>query len=316
MPDTYPNLKADPIEDVRADIDNIPRDNDSNGLTYYVDGNAGSNGYDGLSWWTEPGTLKGPKATLAAAIAASNLTIATHPILAGAGWAARNIINIKGDMLVEDLTVLAQKCDIIGRGSHDANPMATIQGNHAIGAAGNHGCRWFNVRFTVPAAGGDIFTVPTTTGGLAFKGCVFNAHQSTKAGGALIVTASLAFKVLGCRFIGAFSDAVIELGTGAMADLLIADNIIEGANKGIEVNSGLTIGQWQGYILRNRIYTQDMCIDENSDTLVIGGNRGITANNKGALLVGAIDGNVDLAFDNRFTCADENNVEWPALGAI
>lgn len=313
--DDFGNIKSDPIFDVRDAIDDIPRDNDSNGLTYYADGNAGSNGYDGLSWWTEAGTLKGPKATLAAAITASNLTIATHPLLAGAGWAARNEIHIKGDMLVEDLTILPNKCDIIGEGSHDANPMATIQGNHAIGATAAAGCRFINVRFTVPSAGGDIITLPTTTSGIAFIDCVFNAHQSTKAGGAIIATASLSLKVKNCRFIGEYSDAVIELGAGAMDDCIIEGNTIEGVNKGIEVNASLTMAQWQGYIRNNTFFTTLACIDDASSKFAIIGNRGVTLAAKGASFAGAVVGNVDQSLENVFTASDSQNSDWPAREA-
>lgn len=303
--DDYGNLKGDPIEDVRADIDNIPRDNNSNGLTYYVDGNAGSDGYDGLSWWTEVGTLKGPKATLAAAITASNLAIATHPDLAGAGWAARNEIHIKGDMLVEDLTVLPNKCDIIGEGSHDANPMATIQGNQAIGATAAMGCRFINVRFTVPSAGGDIITLPATTSGIAFIDCVFNAHQSTKAGGAIIATASHALKVQNCRLIGAFSDAVIELGAGAMNDCIIEGNYIEGANQGIDVSGSLTMTlPQQGYIRGNTFKTALACINDASSLFIVSDNNGVTLAVRGTNGSGAIVANRDLSVNNRFTCAD------------
>lgn len=311
MADTFPDLKGDPIEDIRADIDNIPRDNDSNGLTYYVDGNAGSDGYDGLSWWTEPGTLKGPKKTLAAAITASNLTIATHPFLAGAGFAARNEIHIKGDMLVEDLTVLANKCDIVGEGSHDANPMATIQGNHAIAGAAHLGCRFINVRFTVPSGGGDIFTIPTTTSGQAFIDCVFNAHQSTKAGGAIVATASHALKVQRCRFIGAFSDAVIELGAGAINDCILEDNYIEGANQGIDVSASLTMTlPQQGYIRGNTFKTTLACINDASGLFVLAENNGVTLAARGINNAGAVVGSRALSVNNYFTCSDVSFV-WP-----
>ncbi len=285
--------------------------NESGGVDYFVNGNqALDTDGDGSSWDI-------PKKLLASAITLSNAVIARNRAAGGHRyWAARNRIFCKGDMLVEDLTVLPNKCDVIGVGSHDSNPMATLQGNHAIGAGAYIGTRWKNMRFTVPAAGGDIFTVPTTTGGLAFEKCVFNAHQSTKAGGALVITASHMLKVLDCRFIGAFTDAVIEIGAGAIADLLIQGNKIEGANKGIEVNASYTSGQWKSWIIGNYFHTTLACIDENSDLIPLIDNRGVTLAPKGASLAGAVDGNANLSMGNRFTTSDATNVLWPAEGAI
>lgn len=297
------DLKTDTFTDIRDDLSDVPRDNDTNGLTYYVDGNAGDDGNDGLAW-EEDGLGEGPMATLAAAITASNLTIATHPSLYGAGWAARNRIYCKGDMLVEDLTVLAQKCDIIGVGSHDSNPMATLQGNHAIGAAGNHGCRFFNMRFTPPSGGGDIFTIPTTTGGVAFYDCVFDAHQSTKAGGAIVSTGSHMLRAEDCRFIGQYTDAVIELGAGAGADTIIKNNWIEGANQGIDVNASFTTGQFLAIIEGNTFETALACINDASGLFAVVNNTGITLANRGYNGSGAIVASRDLSVNNHFTCAD------------
>ena len=243
--------------------------NPSRGLTYYADGNVGDDNDNGLGAAT-------PFATVTAAMAASHATIATSPYGTGIGGAARNILYIKGDTFAEDLTTLAQKTDIIGVGSHDSNPMATITGNHVIGAAAYYGCRFFNVRFQAPAGGGDLFTVPTTTGGLAFHNCVFDGHNSTKATGALIVTASHMFRVSNCRFIGEYSDAVIELGAGVMNDCIIEGNHIQGVNKGILVNAGLTQTQYQGFIRDNTFFTTLACIDDQSSTFAIIRNNGIT----------------------------------------
>lgn len=286
--------------------------NPSYGVDYKVDGNSGdtlANGADGLSWGNA-------FSTFAEAVTASNLTIVTSPHETGAGFAARNTIVLKGDTLAEDITILPNKCDVIGVGSHDSNPMATLEGDHTIDAGAYIGTRFFNMRFLHKNAAGDIFTVPTTTGGLAFIGCVFDAHQATKAGGALVITASLAFKVIGCRFIGAYSDAVIELGAGAMADMLIQGNYIEGADKGIEVNASYTSGQWKSWIIGNYFHTTLACIDENSDVIPLIDNRGVTLAAKGASLAGAVDGNANLSMGNRFSTSDATNVLWPAEGAI
>ncbi len=284
--------------------------NPSGGAEFFVNGNEANDLGDGLSWAS-------PKQLFASAVTLNNTEVAKNRAAGGyVYWAARNRIHCKGDTLAEDITVLPNKCDIIGHGSHDSNPMCTLEGDHTIGAAAYQGTRFWNMRFLHKNAAGDIFTVPATTGGLAFIGCVFDAHQDTKAGGALVITGVLGFKVLGCRFIGAYSDAVIELGAGAIADCIIADNIIEGADKGIEVNASFTMGQWQGYILRNTFHTTLACIDDNSSLFVINDNRGVTLAPKGSLLAGAVDGEENLAMGNRFTTSDATNVLWPAEGAI
>lgn len=280
--------------------------NQSGGADYFVDGNKANDLGDGLSWPTA-------KNTFSSAVTLSNAYIASS---ANRAWAKRNRIHCTGDTLAEDITILPNKCDVIGYGSHDSNPMCTLEGDHTIGAAAHQGTRFMNMRFLHKNAAGDIFTVPATTGGLAFIGCVFDAHQATKAGGALVITGVLGFKVLGCRFIGAYSDAVIELGAGAIADCIIADNVIEGADKGIEVNASFTMGQWQGYILRNTFHTTLACIDDNSSLFVINDNRGVTLAAKGSNLAGAVDGEENLSMGNRFTTSDATNVLWPAEGAI
>ncbi len=304
MPDDFGNIFDDPIDDVREDLGNVPSNNESYGFTYFVDGNAGSDGNDGLS-------KEKPFKTLAVAITASNLTIATHPALAGAGFAARNRINVKGDTLAEDLTVLAQKCDIVGLGSNDSNKRATVTGVHAIGAAGNHGCRFVHMRFQIKAAGGDIFTIPTTTGGVEFLDCVFDGHNAIKAGSAIIATASHMLRIENCRFIGEYSDAVIELGAGAMADCIIKNNWIEGVNQGIDVNSGLTMTQFQGVIEDNTIFTTLACINDASGKFALINNNGVTLAARGLKQAGAVVGNVLLAVGNFFTCSDGHNMPWP-----
>lgn len=305
---TIPDLITDDEADMRtslADAILLGSGQKSGRVVYYVNGNRGSDDGTGLTWATA-------KKTLAAAVTLSNANIA----LDLGGWAARNVILCKGDTLLEDLTVLPSKCDVIGVGSHNANPMCTIEGVQTIGAGAYMGTRFINMRFFIKAAGGDLFTVPTTTSGLAFHRCVFDAHNTVKAGGAIIATASMGLKIMSCRFIGEYSDAVIELGAGQMDDCVIEGNTIEGVNKGIEVNSSLAMTQWQGFIKNNTFFTTLACIDDASSKFAIIGNRGVTLAAKGSSLAGAVVGNIALSLDNRFSCSDENNVEWPALGAI
>lgn len=254
---------------------------------YYVDGNAGADTNDGLSWNT---ALK----TLTAAFVLSNAKIAA----AAAGWAARNAILIKGDSFVEDLITLPSKTDIIGIGSCDHHPQARIIGNAVIGAGAYMGTRFINVAFKSPAAGGVIFTVPTTTSGLAFINCFFDARSTAAATKAIMVTASEMFTVLGCRFVGKYSTTTIDVGTGDSRALLIKDNLIESGAIGITIHSGLTCADAVAMILNNVFDVVTLFIDENSDKVIVGGNRGRTQANGTVALT--IDYNAAMAYDNVF----------------
>src|SRR5690606_1268463 len=116
----------------------------------------------------------------------------------------------------------------------------TLVGNHVIPATHEgHGCRWINFRFMGPAAGGDIFTI-TDQHGIEFLDCDFFATSTTPATAALIATACVDLKIKRCRFYGAFSDAVIELGAGQADGFEAIGNFICGADNGIEIPSTAT----------------------------------------------------------------------------
>lgn len=241
--------------------DNIPQ---SPGVTYYVDVNAGLDTYDGLSW---DSALK----TLSAAIVLSNASIA-----AGAsGWAARNRVYFKGDndeAHKETLVTLPNKCDVIGVGSYDHRSYPVLIGNHVIGAGAYTGCRFINMGFRSLAAGGAIFTVPTTTSGLQFVECFLDASTTTPGTIGISLTAVELARIEKCEFIGAFSTAAIVIGAGESNGLMIDGNKILGAAKGIQVDIGMTTSIRGGAIVNNVIDTAGMCIDENSDKLLISGN--------------------------------------------
>ena len=111
----------------------------STGKVIYVDGNRAANG-DGTSW-------ENAYNVLASALADSHADIA---VSSQRGWADRNKRYVKGDALTEDLTALAQKTDVIGVGSYDANKQPGLIGNHVIGAINYAGCRFINF----PCGGG------------------------------------------------------------------------------------------------------------------------------------------------------------------
>lgn len=288
---------------------NLARMFNSDGVVYYVDVNAGVDTNDGLSW---DAAFK----TLAVAITASNATIAASPYGTGRGWAARNTIFYKGDnkeAAAETLITLPSKCDVIGVGSYDHRPMPFMIGNHVIGAGAYMGTRFFNMGFMSPAAGGVIFTVPTTTSGLAFYGCHFDGRSTTPATKAIMATAVEQFTIQGCRFYGKYSTTTIDLGAGSTRALLITDNYIESGAIGVTAHASLTCADAIGFIDRNTFAVVTLCIDDNSSKLSCNDNRGFTAAAKEIATV--MDCNEITCANNIFGNATGTGI-YPALAAI
>jgi hypothetical protein len=276
------------------------------GTVYYVDGNAGVDTNDGFSWET---AFK----TIAVALAASHADIAAG----AAGWASRNIILVKGDALTENLVLLAQKTDVIGVGSMDWRSKAQLLGNHVIpNTAETHGCRFFNMEFKSPIAGGDIFTI-TDQHGIEFIGCDFLGNSTTAATAACVATACVDLKFKGCRFFGAFSDAVIEIGAGQADDFTVEDCFIQGANMGIDISVSATYAANKCGIIKNNIISSTLaCINDALGTTFVINNRLRTAAAKGSAMAGCIVCGITYAQDNRCTTSDANNVIYPAEGSI
>lgn len=293
---TVPSFRY--MEDIAAGVGSI-------GTTYYVDVNAGADTNDGLSW-------EYPLQTLAAAIVLSNANIA-----AGAsGWANRNRIFYKGDnaeAAAETLITLPNKCDVIGVGSYDHRDTPMMIGNHLIGAGAYMGTRFINMGFLSPAAGGAIFTVPTTTSGLCFIGCVFDGRSTVAATIGLSLTAVEQAKVIGCRFIGKFSTEAIYIGTGESRALLIEGNHIESGAIGIAVHASATCSDARAMILNNVFDVVTLVVDDNSDKFLIGGNRGRTSANGTVALT--IDYNAVFAYDNIFAHSAGVS-QYPVMAAI
>jgi hypothetical protein len=274
------------------------------GKVYFVDNNAGLDTNDGLSWGL---AFK----TLAKGLAVSHANIAAS----SSGWAARNKIYYKADAETANLVLLADKTDVIGVGSYDARSMPGIIGNH-IPVGAFMGTRFINIAFRSPAAGGDIWTVPTTVTGLAFIGCDFDGASTTPATGAIVITTSERFTIQNCRFVGAYSDAVIELAGTEFNSLMISDNVIQGANQGIDVKSTVTTSIRAGYILRNVINSTTEGINEASGKLYVHDNRVVTLAAKGAAGAGAIVAGAKMMLGNKISASDVANADVPALGTL
>jgi hypothetical protein len=262
----------------------------SPGKIYYVDGNDGVDTQDGLSWET---AVK----TLAVAFALSNADIASGAF----GWTSRNKIYVKSDNDEDDketIITLPNKCDVIGVGSYDHKPYPVFIGNHVIGAGAYMGTRFINVGFQSLDAGGVIFTVPTTTSGLAFIGCTFDGRGTTPATKAIVATAVEQLTIQDCRFIGKYSTTTIDIGTGSSRALLIRDNLIESGAIGITVHASMTCADAVAMILNNVFDVVTLFIDEYSDKVIVGGNRGRTQADGTVVLT--INYNDNMAYDNIF----------------
>jgi hypothetical protein len=162
--------------------------------TYYVDLNVAATG---------AGSPDHPFATIAEAITASNTSIG---LTANRWWARRNRIYVCGDGITESLTVLPEKCDIIGCGS-DLYPFPRVIGRHTIAAAAV-GCRFISMGFQANSAT-DLMTIPAACHGLQFLDCLF----IPKSGGTTVglgITDTACMKISGCTF---------QIGGGAMATI-------------------------------------------------------------------------------------------------
>ena len=275
-------------------------------VTYYVDGNAGNDANNGLSW-------EYAFKTLAVAMAASHANIAAT----STGWAARNRILLKADATTEDLVLFAQKTDVIGVGSMDWRAKPQIVGNHIIpNTAETHGCRFINTEFKGPAAGGDIITM-TDQHGIAFIDCDFLGNSTTAATGAIIATACVDLQIVRCRFTGAFSDAVIELGAGQADGFVVKDCFIQGANVGIDIPGTVTYAANKCGLIDNNLISSTLeGIKDALGTTFVRRNNIRTAAAKGTAMAGAIVCGITYAQDNRCTTSDANNVVYPAQGTI
>ena len=129
--------------------------NPTGAADYFVDLNVSATG---------DGSMQSPFQTIAEAITASNTSIG---LTANRWWARRNRIFVMGDGIEEDLTVLPEKCDIIGCGS-DLVPYPRVIGAHTIAAA-KVGCRFINVGFQATGTD-DLFVIPAGCHGLQFLG--------------------------------------------------------------------------------------------------------------------------------------------------
>jgi hypothetical protein len=252
---------------------------------YFVDLNVSSSG-DGLSWATAFGTV-------AEAITASNTSIG---LSANRWWARRNRIFVCGDGIDEDLTVLPEKCDIIGVGS-DLFPFPRIVGNHAFAAAAV-GVRFINLGFYTSATG-DLMSFPTSCHGLQILNCFM--HPGTTSAKAIEITSSAHVRIDG---------NTITVGAGDMSKIFGVGISIEGTtchdthitNNNITATAGIAIVEAgaaaMGSIIQgNVIRATGLAIDDNSDDFQVVNNRWMTDIDTSTSTAG-YDFNIQLAAGN------------------
>ena len=278
------------------------RPNPSGGQDYYVDGNVSTTGTAGLSW---SDAFK----TLAEAIAASDISIA---LTANRWWARRNRIFVVGDTLTETLVKFPTKCDVVGVGAYDSNPMPGLVGNHApVGES--YSTRFFNIQFQGVATASPIITITSAAGGMEFHGCVFDAAAGTLTS-AILATASMGLKVQDCDFRGTFATSYISFGAGNAGRCRILGNRMIGtAAIGIVVDASMTGSTGNHLIDGNIITATGIVIDDNSDLFFITNNQMHTAADMTADSTGGMDCLHDQAINNVISSSagTERNADFP-----
>lgn len=258
--------------------------------TYYVDLNVAATG---------AGSPDHPFATLAEAIAASNTSIG---LSSNRWWARRNRIFVCGDGIDEDLTVLPEKCDIIGCGS-DLVPYPRIIGHHTIALA-KVGCRLINLGFQLDGTGVGI-TIPAGCHGFQIIG----GHLQPALAGNTVgvqITDSALVKILGFEIYqnpGAYGTGICAVGIAIAGTASNHQTIIDGcyinAAEGIDVVSSAPA--YDSRISNCFIHAVALTVDDNSDQFYVLNNRLITDADIDSDPATGIDCKVEFASGNIIT---------------
>ncbi len=256
--------------------------NPTGAADYFVDLNVSATG---------DGSIASPFATIAEAITASNTSVG---LTANRWWARRNRIFVMGDGITESLTVLPEKCDIIGMGS-DLYPFPRIIGHHTIAVA-KVGCRFINIGFQSTGAGATI-TLPAGCHGFQALNCLFIATLGGSTIG-ISITDSACIVIDNCRFLnnigsGAYAMAISILGTVGHETEITNNRFTTTA--GILVAAGIAA---TGSIIANNIMRiTAMGINDASSTYQVVNNRWMTDINTGTSTAGYTF-NLQLAVGN------------------
>ena len=284
-----------------------PTVNPTGAMDYFVDGNRLAAGA-GTSWGTAYDTL-------AEAITASNLSIASS---ANRWWARRNRIFVCGDQEInEDLTILPEKCDIIGVG-YDVEAMPMIIGNHDIAAVATgkaRGTRFINCGFIDETGATPVFTFGDGMLGLGFYGCLFWPFITGGTIAISLETGNPHFRFINSEIRGnvggpaLFAEGIKINGT-TQQDFLIEDSKIY-ATEGIHIHAGT--GTYNSYIMRNFIRAAALCVNDVAGLTVGVDNRMITDANTGADALLGVVATKSLWSGNKLTgiAGTEENADYP-----
>jgi hypothetical protein len=271
------------LYDILTQLQNIGASN--KGEVFFVEANAGSDGYDGRSW---------DKAfkSLPYALAVSDASISRG----AKGWESRNTVFCRGQF-TETLVELADKTDIIGIGG--VNTRTRLTGTH-IPADNTYSTRFFNFEFRDDgASSGWTFAA----GAFEFHNCLFK-HTNSSETYAITITNPTDVLIEGCEFIPyievMYSAAAIYLiADGSYQNCRIINNIIRGA-KGIYCTDNALNNHFSCLIKDNFIQATTQCIDDNTDDWDIVNNRMVTA----TTMANGLDINAKKAVGNIITGSD------------
>lgn len=230
------------------------------GTAFYVDGNAGSDSNDGLSWETAVKTV------------AAGIALADDDIAKTNHWDRRNLLFINGGAYTEDLVRFPEKTDIIGVGSTDFHAKAQLIGHH-IPATAVSGCRFINISFECLTAHPCV-TLAAGFHGTAFIGCDFLGNASTTYG--ISMTDCTELHVERCHFKGydggrRFTAGILTAGTTTYNARIIDNYFYTGI--GISITNGAT-----GTIIADNFFdVTTFAIDDNSDQATVVNNTWISA---------------------------------------
>ncbi len=275
------------------------------GTIYYVDRNMAATGGDGLTWETACQSLK-------TAMAKSHANIG---VSAQRGWAQRNTIYMRGDVMTEDHIVLAQKTDIVGVGSSNVNDRPYVIGTWVIPNTDSWmGCHFYNLYFKDDGGGGVLFQV-ALQGGLQFHNCAFEA-AATDTIGLQLTNCDYDIQIDNCDFLrvagASFSTSAIKIVDGSSAfttGISITNNRIYSDGIGIDWDEQTDV--FDCWITDNFFRTAGMCVDsEDTVGLMVIGNRMVT-------LVNAADNtsndfHLEYAIDNIVTGGDPTTIYIPS----
>lgn len=282
----------------RSELAYVRQPNPSGAEDYFMDLNVSVTG---------DGSINYPFSTLEEAIAASNVSIGLKE---NRWWARRNRIFCMGDEIHEDITVLPEKCDIIGVGT-DLSPYPRFMHSWAIALA-KKGVRFINLGWMNDAA--DVaLALPAGSHGNELWGCHFIRETAGTHGLTIVTSANI--KVIGCEFLpdgagGLFTTSAISLLTGSCYDAEIRDNYIEGA-----IGVSIAAASFGTRLVNNQIRASGRVVVDTGLTTYLFGNNMITAAIAGgATAATAITANPLLAAGN-YLCTGDSGGPYPNLSA-